>query len=341
MSAGSYGALDRLLHRMAFRSTGLQLALADIDDRLLPAEAAAKPIEKPVFITGLPRAGTTLMLEILVEQPGFVSHRYRHMPFILTPLLWRQLSGGRKHSVKQERAHGDGIEIGYDSPEAFEEMLWQAHWPELYRSSRIPLWYGIDKPEFGAFFRAHIRKLLQIEGGARYVSKNNANIARLPALKALFPDAAIIIPFRNPGDHAQSLLNQHKRFLKRHAEDDFARAYMAGIGHHEFGAAIRPFAFPGFERDVAEAGEIGFWLDYWTTAYRHVLATAPDDALFVDYDALCNAPSPGLERLGKRLDLKTEGLSQAAARFRPGRRYEAIAVRSAAEDVLAGLQERV
>ena len=33
--------------------------------------------------------------------------------------------------VEIERAHGDGMTIGYDSHEAFEEVLWRAFWPGI------------------------------------------------------------------------------------------------------------------------------------------------------------------------------------------------------------------
>ena len=44
------------------------------------------------------------------------------------------------------------------------------------------------------------------EGRTRYLSKNNNNILRLPALARAFPQALILIPFRDPLTHAASLL---------------------------------------------------------------------------------------------------------------------------------------
>ena len=60
----------------------------------------------------------------------------------------------------------------------------------------------------------HFRKLMALRGSgsARYVSKNNANIARIPLIARLFPDAIILVPFRNPMDHAGSLLRTHLLF---------------------------------------------------------------------------------------------------------------------------------
>src|SRR6185436_7446572 len=86
-----YSWMDRLLCRMSFRGIEIQKSLADIEDRILGNEAVWKPAQKPVFITGLPRAGTTLLLEILAKS-GFATHSYRSMPFVLCPLLWNLVS---------------------------------------------------------------------------------------------------------------------------------------------------------------------------------------------------------------------------------------------------------
>src|SRR5690606_18254042 len=116
----------------------------------------------------------------------------------------------------------------------------------------------------------------------RYVSKNNANIARLPLLAAAFPDARILIPVREPASQIASLIRQHRRFTDLHARDRFARQYMEGVGHFEFGAALRPLGFPGAPESAEGADCVDYWLRYWIAAYSHVLDSAPASAIFVD-----------------------------------------------------------
>ena len=65
----------------------------------------------------------------------------------------------------------------------------------------------------------------------RYVSKNNANVARLPLLTEMFPDCSLVIALRRPSAHAASLLRQHENFLRLHKEDPFTKACMRDIGH--------------------------------------------------------------------------------------------------------------
>lgn len=301
-----YNKLDIALHDFAFASPRRQRSLGDIESTLFKRRINMDHAKRPVFVTSLPRAGTTIMLEVLAGLPQFASATYRHMPFTLSPLLWGGLSGVfRKPGEKAERAHGDGIEVGFDSPEAFEEMLWTAFWPEHFGNNRITPW-NVDEnnPQFETFFRTHMAKIVATKpGAARYLSKNNANIARLGLIERVFPDATIIVPIRNPRAQIRSLMHQHQRFCDLHAREPFARRYMEGIGHLEFGEALRPIAFNAVSPDTTKAHSPEFWLTYWIAAYEHVLATAGPCVVFVDHDALCAEPARFLPDLADAMDL--------------------------------------
>src|SRR5262249_13313849 len=115
----NYSVLDRLLHRWIFSDLELQWSLAKIEDRMYAQRLRTIDIERPVFISGVPRAGTTLLLELLAAVPKIATHTYRVMPFVLAPLLWNAFSRPfLKLSTPQERAHGDGLQVSFDSPEA-------------------------------------------------------------------------------------------------------------------------------------------------------------------------------------------------------------------------------
>ena len=73
----SYSRLDRILHRLAFSTIELQKALADLEDRVYASRFSQIEVDRPVFITSLPRAGTTLLLEIVASLDAFASHTYR------------------------------------------------------------------------------------------------------------------------------------------------------------------------------------------------------------------------------------------------------------------------
>ena len=346
-----YSGPERLLHRLAFATVPAQKAAADIEDRLLARRFVGIPVDRPVFITALPRAGTTLLLEILAGLPDFASHTYRHLPFLFTPLLWDAISRPwRQPDATMPRAHGDGMTVGYDSPEGFEEMLWRAFWPAHYRPDRIIPWTADDQNtnaqdaagEFADFIGNHIRKLLSLHPNSetastpapapvRYVSKNNANIARIPAIRRLFPDAVIIVPFRNPAHHSAAMLRQHRNFLHIHAQDDFSRRYMAYAGHFDFGANLRPIDFGGWLDDAdgdndgaaADPQTANFWLRYWCAAYAHLLTHPSDNVALLDYDACCANPTAALHYIAAAIGLPNPTpLTDQAARFRPPTRYD-------------------
>ena len=158
-----YALVDRLLHRLSFRTVQTQIELADLEERFFGGQLADIAVRQPVFITALPRSGTTLLLELCAGLDEFATHRYRDMPFVLLPLIWNRFSSAfRRNNAPRERAHGDGMLVSIDSPEAFEEIIWRAMWPDHYQGDRIRPWDKDHNPAFLEYFTNHIRKILKL-----------------------------------------------------------------------------------------------------------------------------------------------------------------------------------
>lgn len=335
----TYSFIDQMVHRFAFSSTKVQLAAADIEDSLFARDYEQARVDRPIFITSLPRAGTTILLTALHSMPMLATHLYRDMPFVMAPLLWSRMSSAfQRAGQQQERAHGDGIQISYDSPEAFEEVFWRTFWPEKYASTKIDLWDEEDaNPEAEAFFRRHIRKIISLRCGAdasdgRYISKNNCNIARLALIPRMFPDARILVPVRMPLAHASSLLRQHLNFLQMHKSDSFVRRYMEDIGHLEFGALHLPIGFVGFEAlaQGLDPIRIDYWLAYWIAAFEHVQAHR-EAVLAVSYEQVSAGGTEPISSICDKIGLEPgPQLDSIAAHFRPSKVIEAPRVESKA-----------
>lgn len=316
-----------MVHRLAFSGGPAQKMLCDLESHIFGERLARVPVERPIFVTALPRAGTTLLLEILSGHPEVVTHTYRDMPFVLSPLIWRKLTGRFRVGLsRRERAHSDGVLVDADSAEAFEEVLWLRLFPEFYTEKGIPLWPD-DCSRFETPLTGLIQRLIASRGfeGARplrYASKNNANIARLPALRNAFRDAHFVVPLRHPLDHAISLHRQHMRFLEIHSESEFAMSYMRDIGHFEFGAIHRPILFEGMAAaiEVQIPETLDYWLAYWTSTYRHLAGVK--DVIFVDMERLTNGNLVGglLSRLGLGEDPAT--MAAAERSIRPMKSYQ-------------------
>jgi hypothetical protein len=330
----SYSLMDRFLHRVAFHTYVAQIPVANIETYLFAKQLSPFKIDRPVFITALPRAGTTLLLECFSRSPQFASHCYRDMPFVLTPCLWNRFSAGfRQISEPRERAHGDGMFIDVNSPEALEEVIWKTFWLRHYRSDRIIPWQNEAHDEFDEFFRDHMRKIVFLRRGentptARYISKNNLNIARIQMLRQRFPDSVIVVPFRQPLHHAASLLKQHRNFLRIHAQDPFASGYMRAIGHFDFGKNLCPIDFEGWldKRVSKDAEDLTFWLEYWLASYRHLLMKNADSAHFVNYQAFCEDHAHGLRVLADVTGIgDPQALFLAAPKIRHAKEWEVVA----------------
>lgn len=316
----NYGLLDRVVHRLVLRSRQIQLSAADIEDSMFGSSYHHIQAVEPIFVSSLPRAGTTLLLEVLSRLPAVATHLYRDMPMVMAPILWSRLSGPfQRRSEMRERAHGDGMAIGYDSPEAFEEIFWKLFWPHKYGENSIDLWTDSDKnQEASAFLTAHMRKIVALRLGeqsdGRYVSKNNANIARLDLIKNMFPHGKILVIFRHPIEHCASLLRQHKNFLSMHDSQPFVMEYMADIGHFEFGKLRRPIAFPSLESYTRGRDSLSFdfWLGYWVAAFEHILRS-PDSLYFVSYENLCNDSESVLQAVCDHVGIGDKDSIAAAA----------------------------
>lgn len=302
-SGNHYGVGSRWLHRLALGSTAIARASLEMDVLLNRAESAFE--DRHVFIAGLARAGTTVLLRALFEAGGFRSLTYRNMPFVLMPTLWRRLSRPFHASgISRERAHGDGVPVSFDSAEAFEEVFWRVFCGKDYILPDCLETHAADDETIGEY-RQFIAQVLGAESDERprYLSKNNNNLLRLEVIRRAFPNALILIPFRDPLRQSASLRAQHLNFTERQRTDRFVRQYMDWLGHHEFGSGHKPFRFPSDPPPThTDPHEIDYWLHHWTAAYRWALKHRKLGLDFVCYERLCEHPRSVLNAALERAD---------------------------------------
>lgn len=295
---------------VAERRSGLLRRLGDFETRRLGRALDEVELHAPIFICGLARAGSTILLQTLAAHPDTAAHRYRDYPGVLAPVFWDRVAGRlyAGHDGPRERAHGDRIAVTPDSPEAIDEMLWMEFHPGCHdpaRDNRVGR--GATAPGFAGFYRDHIRKLLWLRGGSRYLCKGNYHVARLGALIDVFPDARFIIPVRDPVAHVGSLMRQHELFSAGEAAYPAARRYMRRVGHYEFGLDRRPLNLGDgkvgeIERLWLAGRDIEGWGVYWASVYRHLAECLEDQAirsasLVMRFEELCAEPNGALRRI--------------------------------------------
>jgi Sulfotransferase family len=288
------------------------IRLGNLESKYLADRLAAIPIDRPIYIAGLARAGTTILLEVVASHRGIATHQYHDFPPIFTPFAWnwwlRHVP--LKENAPVERTHADGIFVTPESPEAMEEVLWMTFFPEAHdpRCSSV-LDSTVINGKFEAFYRDHIRKLILTRGGRRYASKENYNITRLEYLRKLFPDARFVIPIRHPVSHIASLIKEHRLFSEGHRRQPRSIEHFRRVGHFEFGADLRPIN-TGDSSRVEEiralwrgGEEVRGWARYWAMIHSFVADRLEAEAglraasMVVRLEDLCAEPERVLRKL--------------------------------------------
>ncbi|MEA3643034.1 MAG: hypothetical protein VBE63_24285, partial [Lamprobacter sp.] len=237
----------------------------------------------------------------------FAALCYGDMPFVLAPNSWAALRGPPRRLPLSERPHGDGIRVNAQSPEAFDEVFWRTLDGERYIGEHCLLPHQ-PPPELGPRFADYLRAVQRARGGHRYLSKNNNNVLRLPALMEWFPQAVFLVPFRLPLEHVASLRRQHARMSQYQREDPFFRQYMRWLGHHEFGLDKRRLAAGGHQYLHHDPQTWDYWLEEWLAVYGEVerLLSSGTPLLPVAYERLCASDSPRWQQLCQCLRLQPE-----------------------------------
>ena len=266
----NYSWLEQKLHKFALSSQFMREVTFDFEKRNISPTSES---ENHIFITGLARAGTTILLNALYKSDVFASLSYADMPFVLAPNLWSKISFSKRDLVLKERAHADGIYVSTESPEAFEEVFWKTF---------------ADDEELEENFRIYISNIIFKYKKERYLSKNNQNIRRIALISSIFTQSKILVIFREPIQHAYSLLLQHRKFIEESKNDKFISKYMRWIGHTEFGPNYIPIHNQNlnFQNDL----EINHWIEQWYLTYIDSFQSLKNmkNVSFISYEKLCS-----------------------------------------------------
>ncbi|MDC0420379.1 sulfotransferase [Gammaproteobacteria bacterium] len=267
-----YSWLQKRLHQFALSSQFMREVTFDAEKSLIRTN---KDTDNHVFVVGLARSGTTVLLNALYKSNEFASLLYKDVPFVLAPNLWSKLLFNKQDINLVERAHGDSIKISTESPEAFEEVFWMT--------------FNENDNDVQEKFKSYVQIINKKYQKNRYLSKNNQNIRRLDLISKTFTKSNILIPFRNPLQQAYSLLSQHKRFINYSKKDKFISNYMRWIGHTEFG----PNYIPIHQKNLTYGNnmDINHWIEQWCLSYTNCCETLKlkDNIHLISYEELCSS----------------------------------------------------
>lgn len=268
-------------------------------------------IDRPVFVTGLARAGTTITLEMLSKHPEVATHRYLHMVLPFTPYWTQEIANLTPIMTSPvERLHKDRIVVTRDSVEAVEEIFWQKFFHPHNEISSDILGTTTQNPKFENFYPNHIKKLLINQKATRYFAKNNYNLARMEYLQKLYPNVKFIILIRNPFNQIASLVKQDIILKELEREDPRLLDWTKIIGHREFGSAKVCINLDNTKtiqkiRELwnQKSTYIKGWAVYWTEIYSYIdkklksNPTLANAVLLIRYEDLCEEPEVTIDRI--------------------------------------------
>ena len=245
-----YNLLEKILHKFLLSNNSLNKNIFEIQNIIYGSKVQNNDKQSHVFITGMPRSGTTYLLNQIYMTGYYFSLTYRDMPYIFIPGLSKILNFKKKKL--QKRYHADQIKFNFDSPEAFDEIFLN-----IYSNDEINQNYK----KFINLHLFHNKKKL-------YLSKNNNNYKRIETLNKNFPNSKILVTFRDPLQQSYSLLKQHNNFCELQKANSFILEYMNYLHHHEFGLNLKPFFNPV---KYDNPNNINYWLEQWKLFYQKIL----------------------------------------------------------------------
>lgn len=299
-----YSDWSKLLHRIILDNYNLSKSLFQIEQKLYKSKLSERNKDF-IIISGLARAGTTALTKLLFQSKKFHTQSYANMPFLMAPNLWKQVYNPKSVELK-ERSHGDAVMFGFNTVEALEEYFWKAFLNDQFIYDDYLVEHEVKPNIYEKYLRYQQLFKKKKNNDTIYLAKNNNFLLRYKSVRKQNTEFKLILLFRDPVQHANSLLNQHLRFLSFHEKDGFIREYMDWLGHHEFGSNHKYFRFPESKINGKYSKEsINYWLNIWMNYYSQIPAIAKDkNVILVSYEDFLNEPTGLIHSLEKQIGLE-------------------------------------
>lgn len=169
-------------------------------------------IEQPVIVTGLPRAGTSILFELLAQDSQFGSPRNWEMMFPYPPPEAASYHSDPRiercqHLVSQwsrvvptyAAMHEMGAEIPNECIVAMSCTFLTENLPGQYQIPSYNAWYYQQDLDYAYAYYKRMLKLLQWRNPRRHwLLKAPSHLGNLPVLFRTFPDARVVITHRDP-----------------------------------------------------------------------------------------------------------------------------------------------
>ncbi len=297
-----YSYWSKLLHTLVLNNYHVGKYLFKLEVKQLTNENSKN--NKFVIVTGLARAGTTALIKQLYNPTIFHSIKYANIPFLLAPSFWKKIYNPKK-SKERERAHNDKVIFSENSIEALEEYFFKVFLNDEYIKNDSLIAHDIDVELFKNYLLYQQLFKNTKSDNTIYLAKNNNFILRFESMRKLSNNFKVILVFRHPFAHANSLLAQHHNFSAKQTDDTFVLNYMNWLGHYEFGLNQKYFDLNNHNLlQNLSKNDINYWVAIWINYYSYIIQFLNDEnIILVDYDDLLNKPNELNQVLLKHLNI--------------------------------------
>jgi hypothetical protein len=267
---GDLTALGQKVARVGLRGALAARLLANAGWAAHP-EHAEVVIDRPIFVTGLPRSGTTALHRLLTADPGhqglelWLAEMPQPRPpretWAADPVFQHIQAGYQQHHVE----HPEFMGVHYIAADTVEEC-WQLLRQTLRSVSyeclaHLPTYAAwLKDQDWAGPFRRHRRNLQLIglnDAGRRWVLKNPSHLFSLDAILEVYPDALIIQTHREPRTVIGSMCS-----LAAHASDGWSNTFrgdVIGTGQLELWArGLEKFAAARSKYDPAHFFDVDY-----------------------------------------------------------------------------------
>lgn len=196
-----------------------------------------RKIEKPMFVFGLPRTGTTLTINLLNADPARRCFLRWEAFNSVPPAKAGELSSDPRCLAEQERLNMSLKYVPHisaihhedaDSPTECQFAMSPSFCAQVYDSQvHIPSYSDwFLHTDYMPAFRYHKRlmQLLQAENSGRWTFKNPWHPLYLDALTNVYPDAQLVMTHRDPADVVASACSLIYQVRKMFSDDVDPRA---------------------------------------------------------------------------------------------------------------------
>ncbi len=241
----------------------------------------ARPIHAPVFITGMPRSGTTFLHRLILQDPGTIAPRLFQLVYpcasqagLATALRKRwvslQLALFRMIAPELNALHPVGVESPEECTDITAQVFQSLRFDAMYRVPSYNSW--LERSGFLDAYRFHRRFLQHLDAqlpGRRWILKSPDHLFALDDIREVYPDAQLVLVHRDPVRVLASVAKLTE-VLRR----PFARS----IDRLEIGREVSASWLDGAQRMAALARDAGVL----HLNYRHIIAQ-PLDAVRAVY----------------------------------------------------------